>query len=126
MELIYEVVKISPMDSDLIDYNIFVFKIVLPEQITIENSKILSMNLQVLIDGGAKKMLVDMRNLETIDSAGIGVLINTAKTLRAREGDMYFSNVSVDIKNIFKVINLQNFIELFNTDAEAINQFRYL
>ena len=114
------------MDSDLIDYNIFVFKIVLPEQITIENSKILSMNLQVLIDGGAKKMLVDMRNLETIDSAGIGVLINTAKTLRAREGDMYFSNVSVDIKNIFKVINLQNFIELFNTDAEAINQFRYL
>ena len=69
---------------------------------------------------------MEMKNLEYIDSSGIGVIINAVKLLRAKKGDIVLSSVSSEIKELFKVINLQNFVKMYNNDAEALNTFRYV
>jgi len=61
-----------------------------------------------------------------IDSSGIGVLINTAKLLRKQKGDIVMANVSDDIKSIFKVIRLEEFITIFNSEVEAVKSFSYI
>ena len=122
----YEIVKLSPVDSSSVDFNTIIFRMKTNGIIDTENSSELSLQLNTLVRGGVLKILFDMKGLESIDSSGIGVIINSAKTLRSNNGDLVLTNVSQEIKNIFRTISLQNFIRVFNTDAEAENHFRFI
>jgi anti-anti-sigma factor len=79
-----------------------------------------------IIQGGGRKIIVDMKDLEYIDSSGIGILINTAKLLRSKGGDIALLNVDDEINKILKVINFERFIKMFNEYHEAVNFFRYV
>lgn len=122
----FEIIKISPITNESINYDTLIYKIIISKKLELENSSELWIFLKTIIDGGAKKILINMKDIEYIDSAGIGILINTAKLIRKKNGDILLSNVSAEIKNIFKVVSLQDFINLFPTEVEAINHFRYL
>ncbi|PKL37242.1 MAG: hypothetical protein CVV44_16545 [Spirochaetae bacterium HGW-Spirochaetae-1] len=124
MNVNIEVVKVSPIVKDVIDYSTIIFKIRFPKRVDFENSRDFWIFFNALIEGGALKLLLDLHDLEYIDSSGIGVLISTAKALRKNSGDVVLANASSDVRNVFKVVNLQSFIKLFNTDGEAFNHFR--
>lgn len=126
MEIVFEIIKISPRTTEAIDYSHVIFKIDLKKKVDIENANDLWIFLKTMAEGGGRKFMIDMKNLEYIDSSGIGVIINTAKLVRPKKGDVALINVSQAIKDIFKVINLQEFIKIFNLEAEAMNFFRYL
>ncbi len=126
MEIIFEIIKISPRTTEAIDYNHVIFKIDLKKKVDIENANDLWIFLKTMTEGGARKFMIDMKNLDYIDSSGIGIIINTAKLVRPKKGDVVLINVPQSIKDIFKVINLQEFIKIFSLEAEAMNFFRYL
>ncbi|HOT46972.1 MAG TPA: STAS domain-containing protein [Spirochaetota bacterium] len=126
MNMQFDVIKVSPVSADKIDYTTLIFKVTLPQKVDIDNSKDLWVYLKTLASGGAQKMFIDLRQVTYIDSSGIGVLINTAKLLRKQKGDIVMANVSDDIKSIFKVIRLEEFITIFNTEVEAVKSFSYI
>ena len=126
MEIQVEIIKIAQLHSSSIDYDRLIFKIQYPQTVDIENSRSLFILLNNLIAGGAKKILIDARDLEYIDSAGIGNIISIAKLIRNHGGDIILASPSIDIMTVFKVINLQNFIKIFNTQGEAINHYHTL
>jgi anti-sigma B factor antagonist len=126
MEMNIEIIKISQVSTDKIDYSTVVFRVAMPQKVDIDNAKDLWVYLSTLISGGALKIFVDLKKVEYIDSAGIGVLINTAKMIRIKKGDIVLANIADDVRSIFKVINLENFIKIYNTEVEAINSFRYV
>jgi len=116
----------STVNKKDIDYSTVIFKVDFPGKMDLEISNDFWVLFNTLVNGGAQKIVVDMRNVEYIDSAGIGILINTAKMLRKDKGDLVISNVTEGVKVVLDVINLEKFIKFFNTDIEAINHFRYL
>ncbi|OHD71651.1 MAG: hypothetical protein A2W19_02315 [Spirochaetes bacterium RBG_16_49_21] len=126
MNIIVDLLKISQTASNKIDFSTVIFKIELTQKVDIDHSKDLWIFLKTLISGGAQKIFVDMKNLGYIDSSGIGVLINAAKLARKQKGDIILANVSDEVKGIFKVINLENFIKIYNSEVDAINSYRYL
>jgi anti-sigma B factor antagonist len=126
MNITFEIIKISPVSTEKIDYTTIVFKTTLPQKIDIDNSKDLWIYFKTLISGGAKKIFVDLKKVEYIDSSGIGVFINSAKLIRKQNGDIVLANVSEEVRNIFRVINLDEFIKIYNSEVEAINSFRYV
>ena len=126
MNITFEIIKISPVSTDKIDYATIVFKTTPPRKIDIDNSKDLWIYFKTLISGGARKIYVDLKSVEYIDSSGIGVFINSAKLIRKQKGDVVLANVSDEVRNIFKVINLDEFIKIYNSEVEAINSFRYV
>ena len=126
MKLLFELIDIAQMQNDLMNYNTMIFKVEVGKTIDIDNTKTLRVLLQTMINGGAKKILLDMKGLEYIDSGGIGLLINTAKNIRTKEGDIVLTNVTPEIKIIFNIISLQDFIKVFNLEVEAVEFFRYL
>ena len=87
MNMIIEIIKISPVSTDRIDYSTIIFKAVLPSKVDVDNSKDLWFYLNTIITGGALKIFLDMKKLDYIDSAGIGVIINAAKMIRLKKGD---------------------------------------
>lgn len=125
MKLICEVIDVSQLQNEVIDYGVLIFRLELGKAVDLENVKHLRVFLNTLIEGGLRKIIVDMKSLEYIDSAGIGTLINTTKMIRGKGGDVVLTNVSSDIRNIFNIINLQDFIKVFNLEIEAVDYFRY-
>ena len=123
MNIVFDLLKLSESSTDRIDYNTLIIKAELPQKIDVDNSWDLWVFLKTLISGGALKIYVDMKNLEYIDSSGIGVLVNGAKLMRKQKGEIIMANVSDQVKGIFKVINLENYIKQYNSEHEAIRSF---
>ncbi len=126
MNIQFDVIKVSQVSGEKIDYTTLIFKVILPQKVDIDNSKDLWIYLKTLVAGGTQKVFIDLQKVDYIDSSGIGVLINTAKLIRKQKGDIVMANVSDDIKSIFKVIKLEEFITIYNSEVEAIKSFSYI
>ncbi|MBN1531630.1 MAG: STAS domain-containing protein [Spirochaetes bacterium] len=121
-----DLISLGKGQGEPVDYDLMLFRLGLPERLDTENSRDALLLLQALRRGGAKKVLLDLSVLQYVDSAGIGVLIAAAKEYRANRCEMALSGVTREVRNVFKMINLQGFIRVFNLEAEAVNYFRYL
>lgn len=126
MKLNVEIIKISPIATDEIDYNKLIFKVEFPKKVDLNNVNDLWIHLKSIVDGGALKVMVNMINLEFINSSGIATLINAAKSIRKNKGDIVLYSVPQEIRNIFKIVNLQDFIKIYGTEGEAFNFFRFV
>lgn len=101
-----------------------VLQIFLSKNFDIYNSLELFLFVKVLETGGLNKIVLDLANLEYIDSSGIGVLIKGTKLLRARRGDIVLLNVPDSVKKVFGLIKLERLIRIFNTESDAISYLR--
>lgn len=126
MNIVFSLLRIATVNTERIDYSTIIFKAGLPKRVDIDNSKDLWVFLKTLVSGGALKIFIDMNSVEYIDSSGIGVLINAAKLLRKQNGDVVIANVSDTVKEIFKVINLDNFIKICGSEVEVLKLFQYV
>jgi anti-anti-sigma factor len=64
------------------------------------------------IDGGAKRLVVDMNDVEMVDSVGIGVLVAAHNSLTKNGGSMAVLNVSKDIYSLFRTMRLDQHFEV--------------
>jgi anti-sigma B factor antagonist len=126
MKFVFDIIKLSQTEHDEKNHMYHVFKITLGKIINVDNSKDFRIFIQTLIEGGGLKFIIDMKGLEFIDSAGMGIIINATKLLRSRKGDMILLNVSDKIFEIFKIINFESFIKIFNTERDAISYLSFL
>lgn len=65
---------------------------------------------ELIVDNSFKKLVVDMRGLEFMDSTGIGVLIGRYKKLKSKNILMYVVNPNSHIEKIFKMSGLYEII----------------
>ena len=56
--------------------------------------------------GNFNKMIIDLSDLEFMDSTGVGVLIGRYKKLKSRHTPIYICNPSSTIEKIFKMSGL--------------------
>ena len=95
-------------------------------KIDIDTSREIMLFLTTLIKGGAKKIIVDMKKVTLIDSAGISTLISATKQIRKNNGDLVLSHVNDSIQNILDIIKIEKFIKIFHTGSDAVQYFRYI
>jgi len=53
----------------------------------------------------AKKIIVDMRNTDTIDSSALGMLLNMQTHLNKKDGEIKIINCNRVVGNIFTITN---------------------
>ena len=121
-----EILNLSFINKEKIDYETIVFYLTYPEKIDIETSRQLWVFLTTLITGGAKKIIVDLKKVSQIDSGGISTLISATKQIRKNNGDLVLTRVNESILNILDVVRVGSFIKIFNTDVDAVQHFRYI
>ncbi len=69
------------LSSDQEDNDRLVLKIFLNKSIDIYNSRELFLFLKKIINGGIKRIIIDVQELEYVDSMGVGVFIKVTKML---------------------------------------------
>jgi anti-sigma B factor antagonist len=64
-----------------------------------------------------------MKDLEYIDSSGIGVFINTVNKIRSLKGTFVLMGLNDNIKRIFNLTKLTSFFRIVRDEAELDQVF---
>jgi anti-sigma B factor antagonist len=69
------------------------------------------------------KVIVDLGHVEFISSAGWGAFTAELRRVRQNQGDVKLANMSPDLYDVFLLLELDSFIQSFDTVDEAIAAF---
>jgi anti-sigma B factor antagonist len=73
-----------------------------------------------LVESGSYELIVDMENVEFLDSTGLGVLVGGLKRVRAHEGWIDLVCTQSRILRIFRITGLNRVFSIYDTVAEAV------
>jgi anti-sigma B factor antagonist len=75
-----------------------------------------------LVDRRASHIIADLREVEFLDSTGLGALIGAQNRLRTRDGSLRLVITSERIMRIFRITGLVKVFEIHATVLEAITR----
>ena len=91
-----------------------------PEQVVLELAKALNS----LIDEGSYNLVLDLKKLEYISSAGFTVLLATVRKVREKQGDLRLASLPPIIRKIADVLGCSSIIKIFDSPKEALTSFK--
>jgi len=72
-----------------------------------------------LIDSDNKKIIIDLVNVDWMNSSGLGILIGAVTVLKNSNGCLCLINVSDRIKNLLKITKLDTVFNIYDNFDEA-------
>jgi anti-sigma B factor antagonist len=75
------------------------------------------------IQQGIYKIIISLRNLEYISSAGLGVFMAFIEEIRNKNGDIKFSEMDKKILSIFELLGFNLIFDILSNTEEAIEYF---
>lgn len=75
------------------------------------------------LDAGAKNLLVNLSDVTTIDSSGVGELVSSYTTVTNRGGKLKLLNPPQKVGDILQITQLITIFEVFDDEAAAIASF---
>jgi anti-anti-sigma factor len=93
-------------------------------KITIGSAEVALRNaVQGVLDSGAQKVLINMRDVSTIDSSGIGELVSAYTTATNRGGKLKLVNLPAKVTDILTITQLITVFDVYDNEEEAIRSF---
>jgi anti-sigma B factor antagonist len=80
--------------------------------------------LQTLVDENRVRIVVNLRDLNYISSAGLGVFMGFIENIREKEGDIKLSEMTEKVYRVFDLLGFPVLYEIFNSEAEAIQKYQ--
>jgi anti-sigma B factor antagonist len=77
-----------------------------------------------ILAGGARKLVVDFTALDYISSAGLRVLLGTAKRLSGTGGALRLFGLNETVREVFDISGFSTILAVFATEAEALEAGR--
>lgn len=75
-----------------------------------------------LAETGSKKILLDFSKMEYMSSAGIRALIEALQTVEKAGGTLAISSPSESLLELFKVVQLEKVIKIYDSEFDAIDK----
>ena len=74
---------------------------------------------RTMVKGGARRIIIDMKNLDFVDSIGISVLINASKLVKSVKGALVITNISENVEVMLKPLDISRFFFVMDNNSEA-------
>jgi anti-sigma B factor antagonist len=81
-------------------------------------------SIRGLIDGGKKKILLNLGGVKNIDSSGIGELIANYTTISRDGGQLKLLNLTDKIQNLLVITKLLTVFDSYDNESDALNSFK--
>lgn len=85
---------------------------------------LLRQTIKDLVTAGHKSVLVNLRDLTYLDSAGMGELVGGCTTLRSLGGNLKLVNPQERVANLLRMTRLSAIFEIFADEPAALQSFR--
>ena len=87
---------------------------------TLQNCQDIKEEINKEINAPGIKMVFNLKGIKYVDSSGIAVLISVLKTINNQDGDLILSNISNEVMDLIKLMQLQHIFQITATIDEAI------
>jgi anti-sigma B factor antagonist len=78
-----------------------------------------------LIDGGKKKIILNLAEVDYIDSSGVGELVGCFTTLRKAGGELKLLNLTQKVQDVLHVTKLYTVFDIRDDEFHAVKSFDY-
>lgn len=93
------------------------------ERLDAHNSDLLKGAMKQVFEGGAKNVLVDLRQVRFIDSSGLGALVSGFKNSVSHRGRLTLSGLQEQVRSMFELTRLHRVFEIHESVDEALESF---
>jgi anti-sigma B factor antagonist len=69
------------------------------------------------------KLILNLEGIEFVDSTGFGVFLSIMKTANNNYGYFKICNISTEVMELFKLLQLHNVFEIYSTLEDCIKSF---
>jgi anti-sigma B factor antagonist len=76
-----------------------------------------------LVEGGTRKLVIDLRAVSYIDSASIGCLMDIHRLLQEKSGAVKLSGLQTRVETMISMTGVHKIIDLFREEADALAAF---
>jgi anti-sigma B factor antagonist len=76
--------------------------------------------INAVLFGGEKKLLLNLAEVDYIDSTGLGELINTHTTVLKHGGQIQFVKLTNKVRDLLQITKLYTVLDIKDDEAEAI------
>ena len=71
-------------------------------------------------DGSYSSVVVDLKDVNYMDSSGIGALVAVQKKMRPHNGKFALMNIHDDVLNILKLATLDKFFTIYESEEDLL------
>ncbi len=77
-----------------------------------------------LFNDKSNKLIINLEEIEYVDSSGFGMFLSIMKTAKNNGGEIKICNVKDSVMDLFKLLHLHNVFEIYNSVDECVNSFK--
>jgi len=86
------------------------------------SSPVFEKELSGLMTEGGKDFVIDFSQLDYISSAGLRVILATAKKLKEKEGKLFLCSLQEMVREVFEVSGFSAIIPIYESVESAVDQ----
>lgn len=75
------------------------------------------------VNDGAKKVLINLSDVTTIDSSGVGELVSSFTAAKNRGAQLKLVNLPAKVQDVLTVTQLITVFDVYDTEDEAVRSF---
>jgi anti-sigma B factor antagonist len=79
--------------------------------------------MRSLVQQGHRKLLLNLGNVNYVDSAGLGEIVQSYATVNKNGGSLKLLHVTKRIKDLLSITKLLTVFETYDSEAEAVTSF---
>ena len=88
-----------------------------------EGDELLKDKVNSLVNQGKKKIVLNLEGVPYIDSAGLGEIVRTYKTVSRQGGSLKLLGLTKRITDLLSITKLLTVFETFDSESDAVRSF---
>ena len=89
-----------------------------------EGSALLRKTIRELLDGGNNKILLNLGDVNYIDSSGIGELVSGFTAVRSRGGELKLLHLTKKVHDLLQITKLFTVFDVYTDEPTAVRSFQ--
>lgn len=89
-----------------------------------DGSDTLRESIRDLVSRGQKKVLLNLADVNYIDSSGLGALVSGYTSLTGQQGQLKLLNLTKKVHDLLQITKLLTVFEVYDNEAAAIQSFK--
>lgn len=81
-------------------------------------------SVQNVLDEKNFRILINCKDLEYINSSGLGVLMGVIEEIQENDGFLYLSDMNETVFNIFDTLGFTHLFKVFDAEVEALSSMK--
>lgn len=76
-----------------------------------------------LLEKSHRRFILDFKNVEFIDSAGIGLIMKIASNIEKATGELILCNPRTNVKNVFVMLGIETRFRIFDNLGDTLEHY---